>query len=221
MKNKLVPAIILIVILGLAGYYFVSKKGPTKNTESQSANQIVSEASEFAKAIESGKPTTCTMSKSGDTMEYQIKNKKMRMKTTSTTTTEDGKTTTTVGHMINDTAYLYIWDDNSKQGSKMAIPTEEQTKEMAEKAKQYQADAPVPQFETESDYKSLKEEGYAINCKASNIDDSVFTPPSDVKFIDPTSMMQTIPAQGEGGKVDMSQIQELKKQFGGEIPANY
>lgn len=219
MKNKLVPVVILLAILGVAGYYFMSKKD-AGNT-SQSPNQMMNEASEFAKAMESGKPTICTMSKSGDTMEYQIKNKKMRMKTTSVSTAQDGKTSTTVGHMINDTVYLYIWDDDSKQGSKMAIPTEEQTKEMAEKAKEYQADARVPQFETESDYQAIKEEGYQVDCKSTAIDDSIFTPPTDVKFIDPSSLMQTLPAQGEDGKFDMSQIEEIKKQFGGEIPANY
>ncbi len=219
MNKKLVPVLVVVAILAAGGYYLKTKKtdGP------MTSNQMMSEANEFAKAMESGKPAICTMKKGADTMEYTIKGKAMRMNSTTTIKDdEDGTTTTTVGHMINDTKYLYMWDDKTKQGSKMAIPTEEETKAMADKAKEYQQEVKTaPKLESQADYDNLKSDGYTIDCKSGNVDDSVFVPPTDVKFIDPSEMMKALSAQGENGKFDMSQIEELQKKYGGEIPANY
>ncbi len=218
MNKKLLPLVVIIALLAIGGYYLKTKQvdGPMTSKE------LVSEANEFASAIESGKPTICTMKKDADSMEYQIKGKAMRMNSTTTMKDNSGKTSTTVAHMINDTKYLYMWDDASKQGSKMAIPSEEETKAMTDKAKEYQQDTEVaPKLETQADYNNFKNEGYSIECKSASVDDSVFVPPTDVKFIDPTKMMNTLPAQGEDGQFDMSQIEELQKQYGGQIPANY
>lgn len=218
MNKKLLPLVVIIVLLAVGGYYLKTKQTNSPMT----SKELVGEANKFASAIESGKPTICTMKKDADSMEYHIKGKAMRMNSTTTMKDDSGKTSTTVAHMINDTKYLYMWDDTSKQGSKMAIPSEEETKDMADKAKEYQQDTEVaPKLETQADYDNFKNEGYSIECKSASVDDSVFAPPADVKFIDPTEMMNALPAQGEDGKFDMSQIEELQKQYGGQIPANY
>lgn len=218
MNKKLVPVLIVIAVLAAGGYYLKTKKADGPMT----GKELMGEATEFAKAIESGKPAICTMKKGDDTMEYLIKGKSMRMNSTTTVKDETGKSTSTVTHMINDTKYLYMWDANTKQGSKMAIPTEEETKAMADKAKEYQSEIKTaPKLESQADYDNLKNEGYTIDCKSGNVDDSAFIPPTDVKFIDPSEMMKTLPAQGEDGKFDMSQIEELQKKYGGQVPANY
>lgn len=208
MNKKLVPFVVVLLLLAGAGYYLKTRQSNTTSTN-QTAGQAMNEATEFAKAIESGKPTTCTMTKDDDVMEYHLKGKLMRANIT--TKIEDK---TTLSHMINDGAYLYMWSDDQKQGSKMAIPTEEETKEMADKAKEYQQNA--PKFEGESDYQSFKDQGYSINCKPNAGGDSVFTPPATVEFIDPSAMMKTIPAVGADGKFDMSQLEELQKKYGGD-----
>lgn len=210
MNKKIAPILIVIAILAVGGYYLKTKKTDGHMT----SNQMVSEASEFAKAMESGKPAICTMTKGDDVMEYTIKGKSMRMKSISTVKDDEGNSIVTTGNMINDTKYLYVWDDKTKQGSKTAIPTEEETKAMAEKAKEYQSNIPTtPTLESQADYDNLKDEGYTIDCKSDNVEDSVFTVPTDVKFIDPTEMMKNIPAMGEEGQYDMSQIQELQKKY--------
>jgi hypothetical protein len=211
--NKTIASLSIVALssLLLAG---CTKPGtPTTQTPAKT----VSEANEFVGAMESGQPTICTMTKGDDLMEYSLKNKLMRMKTKTTTTNDQGVATTTIGHMINDTKYLYIWDDQTKQGSKMAIPTEEETKQMAQDAKKYQEEtSSTPKFDSEADYQKLSDEGYTIDCKTSIIDDSVFTPPSNIKFIDPTQMMKAIPSPDAMGNIDMSKLEELQKQYGGE-----
>lgn len=217
MNKKLVPVIVILLLLAGGGYYLKTKGSPAGVVGNQTDSQVMNEAAEFANAIESGKPTVCTMAKGDDKMEYQIKGKMMRMQTTTTMKDESGVSKTTIGHIINDTKYLYIWDDTTKQGSKMAVPTEEESKEMANKAKDYQANIQsAPKFDNQADYESLKNEGYTVNCQSGSVDDSVFTPPTNVQFIDPSAMMKTIPAMGEDGKYDMSQLEELQKQYGGE-----
>lgn len=218
MNKKLVPVLVLVALLATGGYYLNTKK----TDDTMTSNQMMSEANEFAKAMQSGKPAICTMKKGDEVMEYTIKGKSMRMKSTSTVKDDQGNPVVTTGNMINDTKYLYMWDDKTKQGSKMAIPSEEETKAMAEKAKEYQQNTPsAPKLESQADYDNLKNDGYTIDCKSGNVDDSVFVAPSDVKFIDPTEMMKNIPAMGEDGKFDMSKLEELQKKYGGEVPTNY
>lgn len=210
MNKKLVPVLVIIAILAAGGYYLRTRKpdGP------MTSNQIMSEASEFAKAMVSGKPTICTMTKDDDKMEYHLKGKMMAA---NITTKVEGKTT--LSHMINDGIYLYIWSNDQKQGTKMVIPTEDEAKAMSEKANDYQQN--TPKLEGESDYQNFMDQGYTVECKSDTAGDSVFTPPSDIDFIDPSVMMEALPAQGESGKFDMSQIEELQKKYGGQIPANY
>lgn len=216
MNKKLVPVIVVLVILALGSYYLKTRSSTTPPTN-QTTSQAMNEASEFAKAIESGRPTVCTMAKGDDKMEYQIKGKMMRMQTTTTMKDESGVSKTTVGHMINDTKYLYIWDDKTKQGSKMTIPTdlpaEASTKPLAKEGEEIKI---APKFDNQADYESLKNEGYTITCKAGSVEDSVFTAPSDVKFIDPTEMMKVIPSPDTAGNIDLSKIEELTKQYGGQ-----
>lgn len=215
--NKKIISLSLIVLssLFLAG----CNKKQSESSEKQMLAKNVSEATEFSEAIKSGKPTLCTMTKGQDVMEYTLSGKKMRMNSTTAHVDDKGVATTTVGHMINDTAFIYIWDDKTGQGTKMAIPTEAEAKDMADKAKELQKNySPTPKLDNESDYQDLKDQGYTINCKAGSVDDSVFTPPTTVKFIDPSAMMKAVPTMGEGGKIDMSKIQELQKQYGAPTP---
>jgi len=148
------------------------------------------------------------MTKGTDSMEYNLKGKMMAANITATV---EGKTTTS--HMINDQKYLYMWADGQKQGSKMAVPTEEETKAMADKAKDYESTAPT--LDSEDDYDSFKQEGYTINCKSASFSDSIFTPPTTVEFIDPSAMMKAIPSPDASGQYDMSRLEELQKQYGG------
>lgn len=210
MNKKLVPVLVVIGLLAIGGYYFKTKKPDDMMT----SNQVISESNEFAKAMESGKPTSCTMTKDDSSIEYLIKGKMMKADLKSTI---DGKIM--VSHMINDTKYFYSWSDGATQGSKMTIPTEEETKAMTEQAQQYTQEYPTtPKFDSDTDYETYKNEGYAIDCKPSSADDSAFVPPANITFIDPTAAMQAIPSPDENGKYDMSKYQELQKQYGSTTP---
>ena len=57
--------------LSIVAFASIFLAGCTKQSNTpQTTNKTVSEASEFAKAIQSSKPTTCVMTKDNDKMEY-------------------------------------------------------------------------------------------------------------------------------------------------------
>lgn len=194
--QKLLPVIGILAIIG-GGVFYLN----TKKSSPQTPQETMNEATEFAKAIESGTPTLCTLTKDNDKMELHIQGKKTAM---TTTTTTDEKTI--VGHMINDGAYIYTWDDATLQGSKMALDTLD--------VKDSPAPAPsAPVFDNADDYGYYQNMGYTINCQKESNNDSFFTPPTNIKFIDPTELMRAIPSPNANGEFDMSKLEELKTKY--------
>lgn len=209
MNKKLASLSVLVASSLFLGGCALQTASPTA---SQTPAQAVSEATKFADAIKSGKPTTCTLTKGADTMEYMVKGKLMRVNTNTTTTDDKGVSKTTVGHMINDTTSFYTWSDDTKQGVKMLIPSPVPSSAPTSTTEPKNN---TPKLESEADYQNLQDQGYTINCKSGSVDDSVFTPPSDVKFIDPTEMMKQVPSAGVPSQADLKKLQQ---QYGNTSP---
>ena len=151
------------------------------------------------------------MTKGEEKTEYLIKGKKM--KATMLTQVESTKMTS---YMLNDEKYLYMWDDAKEVGTKMAIPAEEETKKMAESAKEYSKNTPdTPDFNTKSGFDTLIEDGYTINCDKSAASDSDFVPPQSVKFTDLSEMTKAIPSPNAHGEYDMKALEEMAKKYQG------
>lgn len=184
---------------------------PGLTQKTQTPQEALSETAEFAKAIQSGQPTYCTIANADGTIEYWIKGKMFRMMAlTKVTDEETNEVSEHMGYAVSDNQYIYSWSNQSQQGVKIRIPTEEEMKEMSEDAKQYEDNK--PKLESEEDFAALQSQGYTVSCKPENIPDEDFTPPSDVKFIDPSEMMKTTMPEGSGmGEID---IQKLQEQYG-------
>lgn len=214
MNKKIIGLVVIIVIiLGSIVYFTQNKSASTPPLTNQTDAQMASEADEFARAIESGQPTLCVLTKDSDSLQYQIKGKLMRVDSTSTSVDEEtGNSITTTGHMINDGSYFYTWTDDETQGVKMAIPSEKDLKEMSDKAKEFENTS--PSLASQEDYNSLASSGYTIDCKPGNFSDDIFTPPSSVKFIDSSSMMQEFSDATTGDSIDLEKIKELQEKYG-------
>lgn len=202
MNQKVLIVALALVALAGGAYFTSSRQSQVQNSSSD--NQQISEPAEFAKAIESGRPTTCTITKDATQMEYNLKGKMMAAKITSEV---DGKTT--LSHMLSDEQYLYLWVEGQNQGTKMNLSTP------SSPAPTYLSEEKTPQFDSADDYQALQDEGYTINCQPGTFSDSIFTPPNTIDFLDPTAMIKAIPSPNDGGEYDMSQLQELQKQYGG------
>jgi hypothetical protein len=154
-----------------------------------------------------------TKTDGSSTMDYIIKGKKMKISGME----YQGKKNTN-GSMISDGEFMYTWDDTSKTGMKIAIPKEEDVSKLAREKGQE-----VPSFSTEEDKKKYEDQGYRVDCKELAVDDSVFVPPSDVKFSDLSSMMENskklmvkpneMPSE-EQQKAMEDQVKEMMKQYG-------
>ncbi|MBP9702228.1 hypothetical protein KBD69_00935 [Candidatus Woesebacteria bacterium] len=210
--KKALPLVLVAILLAFGGYFYMNNK---KTDAPQSAVEQVKEATQWAAAIASGNPTLCTMTKGEEKTEYLIKGKKM--KATMLTQVESTKMTS---FMLNDEKYLYMWEDGKEVGTKMAIPTEEEAKKMAESAKEYSKNTPeTPDFNSESGFDTLKEDGYTINCDKSAASDSDFVPPQSVKFTDLSEMTKAIPSPNASGEYDMKALEEMAKKYGATMPS--
>jgi hypothetical protein len=88
------------------------------------------------------------------------------------------------GSMLMKDETLYIW--KGKEGTKMAFNMQEMMNK---------ASTPAPTTAKKSSTADQEEflsslEKYKESCKPTNVDDALFTPPSDVKFLDVSSMMK-------------------------------
>lgn len=202
MNKKVLGALLALIALAL-GIYFL-KPNQSSTPSQPTTNQPLAEAIEFASAIESGRPTTCTMTKGDDQMEYSLKDKMMLAKIT---TEIDGQTT--LSHLLNDGQYLYLWLEGQNQGTKMSLATTPSSQPAYSPAEN------TPQLNSQADYEALQNDGYTIDCQPGTFSDSIFTPPSDIEFADPTAMLKAIPSPAQTNGADMPDLQELQKQYGG------
>ena len=194
MSKKTLIIIFAVLLLGIAGFLYSRRPSPDNLSN-------IEETQELAQAVTTGKPMRCLLTREGDTVEYIIKDKNFRMKTT---------TATTENYAVSDSTYLYSWSSASKQGIKMRIPTEEEAKEMQADVEKYQATA--PQFSSEDGYQAYQSQGYTVDCQAFTPSDSDFTPPTDIEFVDPSSMFPSNVPQVDG-TLDMDKLQEMAKDY--------
>lgn len=200
MKKYLPITVIVLVAIGAFLWY---RSRPTNSP--QTVGEQINEMSEWASAVASGKPVTCTISREGEEMEYLVMDTKMKGRVS---VSREG--VSMVSYMVNDSAYLYYWQDGAKQGTKLAIPKPGE-------ASPTPTDSTVPETPKfdESGLTSLENSGYTINCKESTAVESDFVPPAGITFTDPTEMMKKLPS---AGAMDLEKAQEMAKQYGITIP---
>lgn len=154
---------------------------PVANQATQSTKDQVKQAEKLAQVLEKGGQAVCTITKTDTKETYTITVKGKKMKMSGVQMGEGAKK----GYMINDTIYTYIWDESSKQGFKTKLPTEEETKNAQDSVKNsdddYSADKVAQTYDDEK--------MYTVNCKEGSVNESEFTPPADVKFVDPSAMI--------------------------------
>lgn len=181
--NKKVLVIVILLILGAAGYFgytkFMGKSLPGTSSESGGMKSLkdllsagVAQKCTFATTSESGSSEGTTYVSGG----------KVRGDFTTTTS---GKTT--ISHMISDGKTSYVWTEGEKNGFKMTIPesTTEPSTGNADSSTSTSSEADLNQ---KADYK----------CSGWVADTSYFTPPANVTFTDFSQIYN--PASPQTGK---------------------
>jgi len=111
-----------------------------------------------------------------------------------------------MSHMIGTEAASYMWADGERQGMMMKLEQDEDV---------FAADDAVKGTEEEDDFGFNEDEDVKMNCKKWSPDQSVFTPPKNVEFIDFAAQMEGMMKMqgGDGsqcGVCDMAGTEEDK-----------
>ena len=179
----------LALTMAAAGTLFTACNKP--ETGPQTTSDVQNEAQKVATAIQAGKPVKCTITKlegaDGEAMqmEYYIKGEKIKMTGVEIEGNEQEQ-----GAMISDGEFIYVWDDQTKEGFKFPAVDPDENQEIADQTAQNQPD--LPDFSKEDVQQQYQDQGYRLDCDQTNVADSEFVPPTDVTFQDFSAMMKNV-----------------------------
>lgn len=204
MKN--IPLIIgvIIVLLAAAGGYFFMQSRSSANTMEPSGKKMAEGGSgmmSLTELMKLGTNQMCTFSTSNEngSMEGTTYIADGRVRTDfNGTDSENGPTS---GGMILDSEYMYTWTDQQEKGIKLPVSSME---EMKDTAMEYSENEDKPKQPKALD----PDEKIEYNCSNWNVDESVFTPPSDIPFTDFSEqiemMKQMMPSGAEEQTMEKS-----------------
>jgi len=176
-KNQIITtiALIVIIVLGIGGYMVYGQNANqtnNSNTKTPEPTKSQSLESSITDLFTSGQSKLCTFdtkTDKGQTTGTVYVNKEMAK--ADFAMTDNGKSTMT--HLIRNGNSFYIWGDSFPTGIKMTMDINEMGSKM--QASNYAAFNP--------------NEKVSYSCKDWAVDESLFTPPTDLKFTDLSSMM--------------------------------
>lgn len=210
MSKKIIGIILALLVIGGAVYAYKNTSNKQVSMSSDdSQSEMMANASKFSEMIASGKPVNCTLTKGDDKIEYLVQGEMFKM--TSHISPADGEPTPPVGHALSDGTYVYSWSEDSDQGVKMKMQTDEEIADSTQQAQDYENQKP-PTLSSQEDYDTYKNEGYEVNCQTVAESEATFTPPTDINFFDPTEMSKTIMPDGEN--LNMDKLKELEEKYG-------
>ena len=185
MKNKktifIIIAILLLCLVGGASY--IKLKGDSDNDDSGSKS---TESKGIFTSVKDALSKNITLvcefkDDSGTSVKSYIKNGAVRV----SSTTASGSTQS--GDIIMKDKKMYMWDLKTKQGFVYDIPDADTSTD----SKVGMTSTEVNQSES---YLNMIDK-YKDSCKAATVEDSYFTPPTDVKFQDMSKYLEDLKKQ--------------------------
>ena len=185
MKKILPVAIVLLIGLGIFFFATMKSQGPSSKITAQptSASKMENISGTLNDLLARNISTQCTFESTTEfgtsSGSVYVAGKKMRgdFKTKQ----KDGKEMQS--YMIRDNDYIYTWSNLQKEGSKIKIvDMDKQIEEMKKN----------PSFQGSQNAVSLENQNANYNCKPWNKDESMFSVPTNIKFIDLTEQMEKI-----------------------------
>lgn len=179
MKN-LVPVVVILLLLGVGGYYFMnSQKAKPPVVEEKTAGTVEQGGNVFTSikdALSRSLSLKCEYPNpdgKGGTVTSYIKNGAVRVMSIAMGTQGNGSA------IMKDNK-MWIWDDVKKTGMMLSFDPSKVVKPTGGTASNDDQSAKV----------LADLEKYKNYCKTEVVGDSLFTPPTDVKFTDLESMMK-------------------------------
>lgn len=184
MNTKLIIAIVAVVLVAGGGWFYWSsqksgdsnKNQTTNSKQTKTSSKPESQTSTLSRLLKSGRATKCTFKSQEISGTVYIAGKNRAAYQFNSTDPEIGS-----GGMILSENTMFIWRDKTKDGIKKTFSPEE-----LESAKKTAGSS----SESASSVDWDKE--YNFSCTSWRVNNSLFTPPSDVKFTDMQQMMQSM-----------------------------
>lgn len=183
MQKNVLIGIAAIIVLFLGGAYFLLGKSKTTPTAPLTANQAnnqqqATEKTSLKDLLAGNRNVSCTTTypideKTSTNGTIFVSGKKMRG---DFNVTVSGKNMMT--YMIQDGTYVYVWTSDATQGTKMKV-------DAVEKATGDQTQKTNQSFDVNKQVD--------VKCSNWSVDESKFTPPSNVTFTDLSQMLQKLP----------------------------
>lgn len=177
MNNKVIIGIVTaVIIIGGGIALYMANSSNTQQNETKQVETTNETKTSLSALLEKGDPQKCTYSGEIEGGEYTgtayfSSDKQMRNDYKSTVNGE-----TRDGSMIITDGTQYFWNTETKKGFKTAITADDSQQTSSE--------------ENDSVDTNAK---FTFNCDTWTVDDSKFTPPSDVTIQDLTQLMQGVP----------------------------
>lgn len=181
MNNKVIIAVVTAVIIVGGGIaLFMANSSNTQQNETKQVETTNETKTSLSALLEKGDPQKCTYSGTNEGYEYSgtayfSSEKQMRNDYKSE---REGKSRD--GSMIISDDTQYFWNNDDKKGFKTAVKADDQQQSNSETGKNVDTKAK-----------------FSFQCEDWTVDESKFTPPSDVTFQDLTQIMQNIPTSGQ------------------------
>ena len=200
MNKKLLPVIAVIGLIAIAGIFFLSRKSLNSEVSDSMMKGEGSTAKftgSFADLISKGQNFACnfvTPDDAGNVTAGSTYVAEGGAKVSAQFTTEvDGKKTT--GNVIRDGEYNYIWTSDQAQGIKTKITEDDKSL--------FGADASKSESTGLTDQEQVD-----FDCNPWTVDNSKFTPPSDIEFVDASEFMMQM--QKDSGSAEESSTSSAK-----------
>lgn len=199
----IVVVVVLLIALGVGGYMFLGKKDAQTPSQATTANAQPSPTSgsvisSLKEALAGSASLQCDYTdETGRTTTSYMKNGAVR-------TDIAASGSQLASSMIMKDKKMYFW--TGKEGTMMEFDLQAMMDGVTPPVQTTPAVKQDPQDFIES------LERYKQSCKQTNVDDALFTPPTDVKFTDLSAMMQGIKTMPSGGMSE-EQIKALQQQY--------
>ncbi|HZJ18200.1 MAG TPA: hypothetical protein VFD45_01100 [Patescibacteria group bacterium] len=203
-KGLIIVVIIILALLGSALYLNLGKSSNTSENKTNSMDKSNQTAGEMVKGtiknlFGAGKNVKCAINsaENNGTGTVYVAGKKMRGDFTSQV---EGKTVKS--HFIQDEEFSYIWSSEMDQGIKMKADLGTEETSASNSKENSTVKNQTMDLNKEVDYK----------CSNWTVDNSKFTPPSNIKFSDLTDLMmpKTTPSETDAiNKIEGSPCDKL------------
>ena len=204
--NKKVIIVVVLLLLAVGGYFMTQKSSsPSMNSNSVGSSPFTSIQDALSKSL--SLQCTFTDEEGRETKTY-IKAGAVRTDFTGTKSAESGS-------MIFKNKKMYTWNSDTKEGFMMEVPDvtgppsqTTTTTTVGTGEKSGKNDHPADALAMIEKYKD--------SCKPGTVADSLFTPPSDVKFNDFSNMMKDLQkvTQPTGGAMNEESVKDLMEKYG-------